>query len=312
MTSRGWASTGKEPYALQRLEWTGKMPFEMKNISARPDGFEIEFTQPVNSKLAKNPATYEVTGFTYHYHHQYGSEIINSKKPLLRGIQVSPDGKKVRLVLDSLREGYIHEVKLHDLFAENGLNLLHNTAYYTLNNIPDGDKAILAKGEQVTAHHHMTVSRVNKKESAPKNKEAGEQMAKRLTKMPANWKQPDQVIALGTKPGLKFDINRLQVKAGSKIKLVFNNNDDMTHNFVLVLPGTALEVGDLAFNMGLKGPERNYVPRTAKVLYHTRLLQPNASEAIYFIAPEKPGTYTYICSYPGHAMVMQGTMVVSK
>jgi azurin len=74
----------------------------------------------------------------------------------------------------------------------------------------------------------------------------------------------------------------------------------------------AKEVGDLAFNMGLKGPGLNYIPRTPKVLYHTRLLQPNASEAIYFMAPEKPGTYTYLCSYPGHAMVMQGTMVVSK
>jgi uncharacterized cupredoxin-like copper-binding protein len=312
MTSRGWASTGKEPYALQRLEWTGKMPFEMKNILARPDGFEIEFTQPVNQKLAKNPATYEVTGFTYHYHHHYGSEIINSKKAMLRGIQVSADGKKVRLVLDNLRAGYIHEIKLHDLVTENGLNLLHNTAYYTLNNVPDGDKAVLAKDEQVMLPHHMTAGTMGKKEAASKNKEAGAPMAKRVTKMPAGWKQPDQVIALGTKPGLKFDINRLQVKAGSKIKLVFNNNDDMTHNFVLVLPGTAKEVGDLAFNMGLKGPERNYIPGTPKVLYHTRLLQPNASEAIYFIAPEKPGTYTYLCSYPGHAMVMQGTMVVSK
>jgi hypothetical protein len=63
---------------------------------------------------------------------------------------------------------------------------------------------------------------------------------------------------------LKFDRSRLQVKAGSKIKLLFNNNDDMTHNFVLVMPGTAKEVGDMAFNMGLKGPELNYIPRTPK------------------------------------------------
>jgi uncharacterized cupredoxin-like copper-binding protein len=312
MTSRGWASTGKELYALQRLEWTGKIPFEMKNISARPDGFEIEFTRPVNQKQAKNAATYEVTGFTYRYQHQYGSEIINSKKAKLKAIQVSADGTKVRLVLDSLREGYIHELKLHDLFAADGLNLLHNTAYYTLNNIPDGDKAVLAKGEQVMMHHTMPAGTMDKKEAAPKSAATGTRLAKRLTKMPADWKQPDQVIVLGTRPGLKFDITRLQVKAGSKIKLVFNNTDDMTHNFVLVLPGTAKEVGDMAFNMGLKGPGLNYIPATQKVLYHTRLLQPNASEAIYFIAPEKPGTYTYLCSYPGHAMVMQGTMVVSK
>jgi uncharacterized cupredoxin-like copper-binding protein len=312
MTSRGWASTGTASYALQRLEWTGKMPFEMKNISARPDGFEIEFTQPVNWKRAKAAATYEVTGFTYRYHHHYGSEIINSKKAMVKGIQVSEDGKKVRLVLDSLREGYVHEIKLHDLFAENGLNLLHGTAYYTMNNIPEGAKAILAKDEQVIMHHHMTAGTVGKKEAAPKSTGAGAPMAKRVTKMPVGWKQPDQVIVLGTRPGLKYSVDRLQVKAGSKIKLVFNNNDDMTHNVVLVTPGAAKEVGDQAFNMGLKGAELNYIPKTQKVLYHTRLLQPGASEAIYFIAPTKPGTYTYLCSYPGHAMIMQGTMVVSK
>jgi uncharacterized cupredoxin-like copper-binding protein len=161
-------------------------------------------------------------------------------------------------------------------------------------------------------HHTMPAGTMDKKEATPKSAATGTRLAKRLTKMPADWKQPDQVIVLGTRPGLKFDITRLQVKAGSKIKLVFNNTDDMTHNFVLVLPGTAKEVGDMAFNMGLKGPALNYIPGTQKVLYHTRLLQPNASEAIYFIAPEKPGTYTYLCSYPGHAMVMQGTMVVSK
>jgi uncharacterized cupredoxin-like copper-binding protein len=137
-------------------------------------------------------------------------------------------------------------------------------------------------------------------------------MSKRVIKMPADWKAPDQVIVLGTKPGLKYDVNRLQVKAGSKVKLVFNNNDDMTHNVVVVVPGAAKEVGDLAFNMGLKGATLHYVPKTAKVLYHTKLLQPGASETIYFIAPQKPGTYTYLCSYPGHAMVMQGTLVVSK
>jgi hypothetical protein len=54
MTSRGWGSTGKDLYGLQRLVWNGRLPFEMKTISARPDGFEIEFTQPVDAKTASN------------------------------------------------------------------------------------------------------------------------------------------------------------------------------------------------------------------------------------------------------------------
>ena len=110
----------------------------------------------------------------------------------------------------------------------------------------------------------------------------------------------------------KCSVGSVQVKAGSKVKLVFNNNDDMTHNVVLVEPGAAREVGDKAYNMGLKGSQLHYIPESTKVLYHTNLIQPGGSETIYFIAPTKPGTYTYLCTYPGHAMVMQGVMTVVK
>ncbi len=313
MTSRGWSSTGTEMFALQRLVWTGKTPFEMKNITAKPDGFEIEFTSPVNKISAQDPSHYEVNGFTYHYHHNYGSEIINNKKSSLKGIIVSEDGKKVRLVLDSLREGYIHEVKLNEILSESGNNLLHNFGYYTLNNIPGGEKATLTEAQRVHAHHTMPMpEKVETKPKSTTTAVAPKAVVKRQLKMPSGWKQPDQVIAIGTKPGLKYDVSEVQVKAGSKIKLIFNNNDDMTHNVVIVEPGTANEVGNQAYTLGLKGYEMNYIPESTKVLYHTKLLEPGTSETIYFNAPLKPGNYTIVCTFAGHAMVMQSTFKVVK
>jgi azurin len=315
MTSRGWASTGPEPYALQRLVWSGKTPFEMKTVSAKPDGFEIEFTQPVDTLTAKNPNHYDVNGFTYHYHHQYGSEVIQLEKCALQGIIISPDRLKVRLVMDNLREGFVHEVKLNGIVSQGNVNLQHNTAYYTLNSIPGGDKAILSEHQKIR-HHHAVVAnpQIEKKNPAPPKAKstAAKPLAKRETKMPSGWQQPDQVIVLGTKPGLKYDITSLQVKAGSKVKLVFNNNDDMTHNVVVVKPGAARQIGDEAFNMGLKGAELNYIPKSNNLLFHTNLLQPGTSESIYFIAPSTPGDYTYLCTYPGHAMIMQGTLKVVR
>jgi azurin len=300
-------------YALQRLVWTGKTPFEMKDIHAKPDGLEIEFTLPVDKTAAQDPSRYEVNGFTYHYHHHYGSEIINQKKGNLKGIIVSDDGLKVRLVIDSLREGYIHEVRLHDLTSQKGLNLLHTFGYYTLNNIPQGEKATLADHQVVhQAHHAVAVAAVTTKTKTTSTTTPAKTTTKRQTKIPVEWKQPDQVIAIGTKPGLKYDISEVQVKAGSKIKLIFSNNDDMTHNVVIVNPGTAKEVGDLAFNLGLKGSQMNYIPSSTNVIYHTNLIQPGSSETIYFAAPSKPGNYTIVCTYPGHAMIMQATLKVVK
>ncbi len=316
MTSRGWSSTGKELFALQRLVWTGNTPFEMKNITAMPDGLEIEFTMPADKATLQQAANYEINGFTYKYHHIYGSPIINNEKCPLKGIIVSEDGKKVRLVLDNIRLGYIHEVKINNITAQDGTTLLHNFGYYTMNNIPDGEKAVLTESQKVTTeithHHDMPVKEIKSTTKKTKTQPAKTTALKRQNTMPADWGQPDQVLNVGTKPGLKFDVENFQVKAGSKIKLVFNNNDDMTHNCVIVVPGSVEEVGTMAINMGLEGSQQNYVPNSNKILFHTALLQPNTSESIFFVAPDKPGNYTFVCTYPGHASLMQGTLKVVK
>lgn len=141
-TNRGWGSTGKEPYGLERLIWTGQMPFEMKAVRAKPDGFEIEFTQPVDKTTAQNVDNYVVTSFIYKYHPVYGSPIVLSKEHHVLGAKASADGLKVRIVVDSLREGFIHQIQPTGVLSyKDQVNLLHPAAYYTLNSIPDGAKA---------------------------------------------------------------------------------------------------------------------------------------------------------------------------
>jgi uncharacterized cupredoxin-like copper-binding protein len=102
------------------------------------------------------------------------------------------------------------------------------------------------------------------------------------------------------------------VKAGSKVQVTFNNDDDMLHNFVVVLPGTAVQVGESAMKLGLQGEEKSWIPETPKVLFHTKILQPHTSETIYFIAPDKPGDYTFVCTIPGHFYSMTGIFRVVK
>ena len=140
MTSRGWGSTGKDNFGLQRLVWNGLTPFEINSIHAKSDGFEISFTQAVDVKSVKNAASYALRSYIYEYHHQYGSPIINVKDIKIKGISVSPDKKSVRISLDGIRQFYIHEFILKGILNEEGEPLLHETAYYTLNEIPAGDK----------------------------------------------------------------------------------------------------------------------------------------------------------------------------
>jgi azurin len=308
MTSRGWGSTGNMMFGLQQMVWNGKMPFEMKKVEVQSDGFEVTFTQPVDIKTARNPASWNFSTFTYQYHHNYGSPVINQAVRNIKAIEVSPDHLKVRLVLDSMKLGYIHEIRAEGIrSADSAIELLHNYGYYTLNKLPDNDKLLITEQNKVTIAVPMQqhVMADMKMPSKP--------IAKNTSSQPKEWTTgPDRSFVIGTKPGLKYDIETITVKAGTKIKITFKNNDDMLHNLVITKPGTADQVGLLAANMGLNGERLNYIPKSNDILFHTRILRPKESDTIYFIAPAEAGDYTYVCTFPGHYVLMRGTFRVTK
>lgn len=140
-TNRGWGSAGDANEGLQRLVWNNTIPFEMKAVRAMPDGFEIEFTKPVDPKSAEDLASYSGESYTYKYHAVYGSPPVNNEPLKIKGVKLSADGLKARLVIDNLRKNYLHTLKLEGVREkENYFSLIHPTAYYTLNNIPEGHK----------------------------------------------------------------------------------------------------------------------------------------------------------------------------
>lgn len=140
-TNRGWGSAGTTTSGLQRLVWMNKVPMEMKTVKAMPDGFDIEFTLPVDKTSANDLSSYSGRSFIYKYHPVYGSPTVNEQNLVVKGVKVSEDGLHVRLVIDNLRQYYIHQIDVSKLRAqESGLPVLHPVAYYTLNNIPDGQK----------------------------------------------------------------------------------------------------------------------------------------------------------------------------
>ncbi|WP_237607417.1 hypothetical protein [Roseimaritima sediminicola] len=139
LTNRGWSSLGRASYGLQRLVWTGKTPFEILEMQARPDGFELVFTRPVDPATAADPASYALRSFTYQYHSAYGSDEIDARPLAIQSAVVSPDGRRVRLRIEGLRELYVHELVAAGVRDGQGHPLLHTDAYYTLNRIPAVD-----------------------------------------------------------------------------------------------------------------------------------------------------------------------------
>jgi hypothetical protein len=134
-TDRGWGARGGKPFALQRLRWTGKNPFEILEMKARPGGLELTFTQPVDPATASKPESYTFDTYTYVYRAEYGSPEVDQTKPAIRGIRVAADGKSLQLDTD-LVPGHINQLKLQGVRNKAGEPLLHDIGYYWANVVP--------------------------------------------------------------------------------------------------------------------------------------------------------------------------------
>lgn len=116
--------------------------------------------------------------------------------------------------------------------------------------------------------------------------------------------QPDAVnpMAFGTK--------EFKVKAGQTIKLTFDNKSavPLPHNVVVGKAGTkdALMAAAMKVATDPQGMAKGYIPEDPSVLAHTTLVQPAAKETIEFVLPA-PGDYPYMCTFPGHSILMNGT-----
>jgi len=135
-TSRQWPVRGTEPFALQRLDWSGLTPFEVKEINIRKDGFLITFTRPVDAAIAARPENYALTTYTHIYHAAYGSPEVDHTTPRILSATPATDALSVHLRLEKITEDHIHDFDFGKISSQQHEPLLHRKAYYTVNEIP--------------------------------------------------------------------------------------------------------------------------------------------------------------------------------
>ncbi|MCH2100962.1 MAG: ThuA domain-containing protein [Planctomycetes bacterium] len=136
-TNRGWPVRGVRPFALERLEWTGKMPFEVERVSITPKGFRIEFTKPVDRVTGTRKDSYRVSTFTHIYHGGYGGPEVDQTIPEVTDVALSEDGMEAVIELSEWSLGHVHELDLEPLRSRDGEELLHHDAYYTVHAVPE-------------------------------------------------------------------------------------------------------------------------------------------------------------------------------
>ncbi len=135
MTNRGWGSVGGKPYGLQRLVYTGELPFEIHSMSLTKTGFDLVFTKPLEERTAKELANYSLQSHTYNYWSTYGSPEEDRRAEKISRVTLVGDKKRVSLTVEGLKPGRVYELHLQGVKSADGDSVLHPEAYYTLNHL---------------------------------------------------------------------------------------------------------------------------------------------------------------------------------
>ncbi|GAB3887907.1 hypothetical protein GCM10028825_19690 [Spirosoma agri] len=124
------------------------------------------------------------------------------------------------------------------------------------------------------------------------------------------YAQRDTLITITSSGGLQFDQKRLIIKPNTRLRLIFQNKDDMAHNLVVTRPNSRLRVVEFALALGAKGPAQHHVPTMDDVLAHTTSVEPGNTDSLTVTLTE--GAYPFVCTYPGHGSIMYGVIYATS
>ena len=299
----GWGTYTPSDGCFQRVRYTGDQVVLPLQTHAHENGLLVSFSGPVDRSIASDVKNAFAQVWNYRYAPSYGSPEFSTRHPgtpghdplSIRSVTVLEDGKSIFLEMPDLQP--VNQLHLRmkvdagppvDLFAT-----IHKLApAFT-------GVAGLAKVTKTISAHPILAD-----------------MAALTTKPAPNpWRQKlpnSREIKIEAGKNLSFVPSSFKVKAGEPIKLTFINPDVVPHNWALIEKGSLAKVGDLV-NKIIGQPDaviRQYVPKSDLIICHTDIVGPQEQMSIGFEAPKSPGKYPFLCTFPGHWMVMNGVMIV--
>ncbi len=132
-----WAPQGKLWHGLQQLRYSGGSAFEMLQVSARSDGLELTFTQPIETGRGISAEEFQVQQWYYQPTAAYGGDKQELQTLAIASVSQSEDRRRVFLELNDLKAGHVLYLRIVEPFQSQGGDSLWSTeAWYTLNRIP--------------------------------------------------------------------------------------------------------------------------------------------------------------------------------
>lgn len=297
----GWGSYTPDSGSFERVRYTGDRLQLPLAWHAHENGLMVRFSQPIDATRLADLDQHFAQAWNYRYSQGYGSPELSTRQRNVVGHDHFPIAG-------------VHAVDTHTLFVEipdlQPVNVLHLTL-----------QVEASTAQELFATIHQLDAPFTKLPNyrAEKKVIAAHPQTLDLAALSSSAQNPwrakiDKARTLNVTAGknLSFEPRTIDAKPGEVIKLVFNNPDAVPHNWVLIKPGALAKVGDLTNKM-VADPEavaKHYVPKTDDVLVYSDIVGPQQSATLFFRLPEKSGRYPFLCTFPGHWMVMNGEVVV--
>lgn len=135
LTNRGWGSHGDAEFGLQRLVWRGIEPFELAEVAARPRGFALRFTQPIDPATAV-AASVAVRSWTYDHHEDYGCKPRDERTERIASVELADDGRALTVSIERAELCRVYEIQCSGVRSAGGEQPWHGIAWYTRNRDP--------------------------------------------------------------------------------------------------------------------------------------------------------------------------------
>ncbi|MDP5005520.1 MAG: plastocyanin/azurin family copper-binding protein [Verrucomicrobiales bacterium] len=289
---QGWGSYTPKDGAFQRVRFTGGGKPVPIAFEARDNGVLVRFNEPVTGVDA---STTFAQCWNYLYSAAYGSPEYSVRyadtpghDPLeVRSVQTLEGGKALFIEIPQLiPAGQVH------LHLSTGQDI-----FLTAHRLDEAFTDFPGYTQITKTNHAAQIG-----------------MTAPVASKPNPWAGggSGRTVVVEAALGLQFVQKTLKAKAGERITLVFKNPDVVPHNWILGKPGTLQSLGEKCNLMiaDPKGLANHYVPESDDVLVYTDMVNAKGEFTIHFNAPEEPGEYPYLCTFPGHWMVMNGVMTV--
>jgi putative heme-binding domain-containing protein len=298
----GWGSYAVADGCFQRVRYTGD-PVQLPiAFHAHQNGVLVAFTRPIDRAKAEQPRSHFAQAWNYRYSAGYGSPELSPRHPgmpghdplAIRWATVLADGRTLFLELPELQP--VNQLHLH-LRVDSGPPLDLFATVHKLAAPFTGFAGYRPVTRPIAAHPILS------------------DLALATRSVPNRWRKSlrkARPVTIEAGPNLTYSQPTFTARAGEPIALTFVNPDVVPHNWALIKPGTLSRVGGLV-NQIVADPDaaaRHYVPRTDDVLVHTDMVYPHDQFTISFHAPDRKGHYPFLCTFPGHWMVMNGVMIV--